>query len=154
MGDEIRQLLSAVIKNQEIANAEMQGRFDRIDGEFRNVYKRLGDIQSELTEFKAEMTEFKVEMTEFKAEMTEFKSEIKTEMAEFKSEMRSFQDDTRTFQQDVRNSFLHLDQRLEVSEMDKIQSKRRLSGIEQDLDRTILRLDKLEDIVHQSHGME
>lgn len=30
----------------------------------------------------------------------------------------------------------------------------RLSGIEQDLDRTILRLDKLEDIVHQNHGME
>lgn len=147
MGDEIRQLLSAVIKNQEIANAETKGRFDRIDGEFRNVYKRLGDIQSELTEFKVEMTDFK---SEIKTEMAEFK----TEMAEFKSEMRSFQDDTRTFQQDVRDSFLRLDQRLEVSEMDKIQSKRRLSGIEQDLDRTILRLDKLEDIVHQSHGME
>lgn len=115
--DETRQLLHAIIKNQEIARAETKGGFDRVDAEIRNIYRQLGEFREEVN---ARFERNEAEFREFKSEMLEFKSDSAME-------------------------FKQLNLRMDSSDFEKIKQQRTLSGIELDLDKTIFRVSRLEE---------
>ncbi len=134
--DETRQLLHAILKNQELTNAKVTAVQDELLHFRRETIGKFSQIDGRLDKMDSRMDK----MDERFDRMDDRFDGMDKRMDEFNSELRGFKGETA-------DNFRQIHERLDENAFEQRKERRHRESLERDLDKLTERLEKVEDYI-------
>lgn len=132
--DETRQLLHAILKNQELTNAKVTAVQDELLHFRRETIEKFSQIDGRLDKMDSRMDK----MDERFDRMDDRFDGMDKRMDEFNSELRGFKGETA-------DNFRQIHERLDENAFEQRKERRHRESLERDLDKLTERLEKVEE---------
>ncbi|MFM9331994.1 hypothetical protein [Paenibacillus mesotrionivorans] len=132
--DETRQLLHAILKNQELTNAKVTAVQDELLHFRKETIEKFSQIDGRLDKMDSRMDK----MDERFDRMDDRFDGMDKRMDEFNSELRGFKGETA-------DNFRQIHERLDENAFEQRKERRHRESLERDLDKLTERLEKVEE---------
>lgn len=107
--DESRELLAAIIRNQEAARAEIKGGLDRLETELRNTNRRIDDTNKRLDDTNKRLDRLSDDLNSFKGETAESFKLLNLRMDEINFERRSEKRLVQSLEKDLNEALFRIE---------------------------------------------